>query len=312
MGGGMATVDIGGPSMTWTPGPLVARRRLGAELRRLRDDSGLKLEAVAAKLECSLSKISRLETGKGIPRYRDVRDILRVYGIEEDDDVGRRLLDWSRIGRTSTWWSDYADVLPPKFDEYVELEWDASRIDAYEPQIVHGLLQTAEYASGVLEDAYVPQRRRDEVRRLVDVRLRRQVALRREHGLTIRCFLDESALYRVVVSDNVLQAQIEHLVRLMDEPNIDVRILPFRAGVFTNNLNAFSIVEVSGVGELVHLETSEGTAILDDSGSLARHKEVLTRIEEAALSRGDTLALLNATAGDLRRSGADPAGRSLT
>jgi transcriptional regulator with XRE-family HTH domain len=307
MGGGMATASVGGPSMTWTPGPLVARRRLGAELRKLRDDKQMKLEVVAAELDCSLSKISRLETGKGIPRYRDVRDMLRVYDVGEDTEEGRRLLDWARDGRAATWWSAYSDVLPPKFDEYVELEWDASRIDAYEPHIVHGLLQTPDYAAGVLA-AMLPGRAQHQVDRLVEVRMRRQLALRRDEGrLSLRCFLDESALYRVVTSEQVLYAQLEHLVRCMDEPTVEVMVLPFRAGVFTNNLNAFAVVEVGGVGRLVHLETSEGTMLLDDAGSLERHERVLAQIEAAALSRGETLALLKAQIGDLRRVEDDPA-----
>lgn len=293
--------------MTWTPGPLVARRRLGAELRKLRDAKRMKLETVAAELECSLSKISRLETGKGIPRYRDVRDILRVYDVDENTELGKRLLGWARDGRAATWWSAYSDVLPPKFDEYVELEWDASRIDAYEPHIVHGLLQTPDYAAGVLA-AMLPARARDQIDRLVEVRMRRQVALGREDGrLALRCFLDESALYRVVVNEGVLRAQIEHIIDLVEEADIDVRVLPFRAGVFTNNLNSFSIVQVAGVGELVHLETSEGTAILDDPGALARHQRALARIESAAMTREETVALLNATVADLRRANADPA-----
>ena len=69
--------------MTWSPGPVVTRRRLGGELRRLREGLGLKLEDVARSLECSPSKVSRLENGKGVPRWRDVRDMLDVYGVAD-------------------------------------------------------------------------------------------------------------------------------------------------------------------------------------------------------------------------------------
>src|SRR5215470_10308698 len=64
-------------------GPAVPRRRLGSELRRLREESGLLIEDVAETLECSTSKISRLENGKGIPKIRDVRDMLGRYGVTD-------------------------------------------------------------------------------------------------------------------------------------------------------------------------------------------------------------------------------------
>ena len=125
--------------MTWSPGPVVTRRRLGGELKRLREGAGLKLEDVARKLECSQSKISRLENGKGVPRWRDVRDMLQVYGVPEGEER-ERLLEWARTGQAKMWWQSYADIIPSGTLTYVELEWDATRIDAFEAHIVHGLL----------------------------------------------------------------------------------------------------------------------------------------------------------------------------
>ena len=62
--------------------PIGSRRRLGAELRRLRNDAGMTLDEVAERMTCSTSKISRLETGKGIPKMPDVRELMRIYGVD--------------------------------------------------------------------------------------------------------------------------------------------------------------------------------------------------------------------------------------
>ena len=61
-------------------GPAGPRRRLGTELRKLRNGAGLHLDEVAQALGCSASKVSRLETGKGVPKASDVRQLIRLYG----------------------------------------------------------------------------------------------------------------------------------------------------------------------------------------------------------------------------------------
>ena len=139
--------------MTWSPGPVVTRRRLGGELKRLREGRRLKLEDVARRLECSPSKISRLENGKGVPRWRDVRDMLEVYGVP-DGDERERLLDWARTGQARMWWQDYARrPRRRRWRPTSSSSGTRARIDAYEPHVVHGLLQTRDYARAVLADA---------------------------------------------------------------------------------------------------------------------------------------------------------------
>src|SRR5215469_6876547 len=63
---------------------MVRRRRLAAELRRLREVARLTCDEVAAQLECSASKISRIETGRVLVSPRDVRDLLAIYGVPEE------------------------------------------------------------------------------------------------------------------------------------------------------------------------------------------------------------------------------------
>ena len=277
--------------MTWSPGPVVTRRRLGGELKRLRDNSGLKLEDVARRLECSPSKISRLENGKGIPRTRDVRDMLDAYGIPEGEER-KRLLEWSRTGRASMWWSEYADVLSPDMATYLEFEWDAARICAYESHLVHGLLQTPEYAAAVLDRFWGQHRPATDITRMVDVRMRRQEALRAEHGLTFRCVLDESTLYRMVGSLAVMRGQLQHLVDVARAEHVDVRVLPFAAGLATIDVSSFAKLEFSAGLEagLVHVESAN--AFITDPAEITLYERSMADTIAASLTEDDSVPLI--------------------
>jgi transcriptional regulator with XRE-family HTH domain len=90
---------------------MVRRRRLAAELRRLREAAGLTCDDVAARLDCSASKISRIETGRVAVSPRDVRDMLAVYGVEEDQRGG--LIQLARDARQKGWWQGYGDSVEP-------------------------------------------------------------------------------------------------------------------------------------------------------------------------------------------------------
>ena len=216
--------------MTWAPGPVVTRRRLGGELKCLRLEKRMKLEQVAEQLRCSMSKLSRLENGKGIPKRRDVEDLLGVYEVP----AGRprdRLLEWSDTGQQPMWWSEFSDVLPASTEVYLDMEWDAQRVRSYEAHVPHGLLQTRDYARAVLATAWRGRLDGDQIERLVEVRVRRQEALTTAHGLTLCCVLDESALYRVVGSPDILREQIRFLRTAAEPESVELRILPFSAGL---------------------------------------------------------------------------------
>ncbi|MDD7920908.1 helix-turn-helix domain-containing protein [Actinomycetospora callitridis] len=290
--------------MTRSPGPVVTRRRLGGELKRLREGQGLKLEDVARRLECSPSKISRLENGKGVPRWRDVRDMLDVYAVPNGDQR-ERLLEWSRTGQQPMWWQAYADVLPSAMGTYVELEWDASRIRAYEPYVLHGLLQTRDYARAVLRSAYSAAMPSEDVEKLVEVRMRRQEALTSDHGLSFHCVLDESTLHRVVGSPAILQAQLEHLLAVAEAEHVDVRVLPFSAGLVRGSRGAFAKLDFSeGIEHgLVYVERPEtGGEFLADPAEIADHGRWLEGLYATALSEAESIPLLKRAVRRIDRS----------
>ncbi len=158
--------------MTASIGPTVRRRRLGSELRRLREANGIKLEEVADQLGVAPSTLSRIETGKAPTRSAYLNEMLKMYNVE-DPDQRQVLVDMAREGHRKGWWAAYEDLLPTGFGIYVGLEAEASSLRSFESLVLHGLLQTEKYARAVLAKA----RRKlsaEEIDRLVAVRIHRQ------------------------------------------------------------------------------------------------------------------------------------------
>ena len=129
--------------------PTVRRRRLGMELRRLREASALMIEDVARHLECSMSRVSRIETGKSVARIRDVRDMLDLYKVT-DEGQREQLLTLAKEAQQRGWWTEYEAVLSAGLDTYVGLEASAASIRSFQTHLVPGLLQTEEYSRALI------------------------------------------------------------------------------------------------------------------------------------------------------------------
>ena len=153
-------------------GPTALRIALGAQLRRLREASGITTEEAAEAILATHSKISRLERGRTGAKQRDVADLLSLYGVTGETEREQMLM-LARQAGTPGWWQQYSDVLPRWLELYVGLEEAASIIRTYEVQFVHGLMQTEDYARTVIliANAHAPAA---EVDRRVSMRIRRQ------------------------------------------------------------------------------------------------------------------------------------------
>jgi transcriptional regulator with XRE-family HTH domain len=275
-------------------GPAVPRRRLGAELRRLREEAGLLIEAVAAALECSTSKISRLENGKGIPKIRDVRDMLDRYGVT-DTKVRDRLLQWARDGQQQGWWQEFSDVMQQEsltahLDTFIALEADAARKFEFQQSVVPGLLQTEAYARAILE-VFPYNYSSQHVDRLVELRLRRQGVLHRsEHPLEMMCVIDEAVLLRPVGGHEAMVEQLKKISSEAVRPNITVKILPLATGEHASIIGSFELFEFTDDSDqdIVNVESLTGVAYLESAGDVGRYRrafgDVASRAEGGAQS----------------------------
>lgn len=280
--------------------PIGSRRRLGAELRRLRLKTGLTLDDVAEMMTCSTSKISRLETGKGVPKVPDVRELMRIYGVASDTERDM-LLRLVKDGREHGWWEPLTDgVAPERYvldapGRYAALESDATAELSFDLTVVNGLLQTAAYARAVLS-ALLPHHLPAEIERLVALRLRRQEALRRTDPAPLRleALLDESVLARPVGGAAVMVEQLEHLTVMARLPAITLRVLPFEVGMLRAHAGRFVLLEIprSLGSDVVFVEGHAGDSYLDAGSDVDLYKDVLADAQEHALPPDASLDLV--------------------
>lgn len=283
-------------------GPAVPRRRLGAELRTLRDQAGLTIEEVAKELECSVSKISRLETGQGIPKSRDVRDLLNQYGVT-DQAYRERLMRWVRDGQRQGWWDDFSDVLAPdpedpllpdNFSRFVALEQDASEVRYFESTVVNGLLQTEDYARAVLSTLSIADH--EAVDRLVEFRMRRQDRLYlHEDPLIVHLVLDEAVLHRPIGGKQVIREQLKRLLADARRPNITIQVLPFSVGAHRSVDGSFAVLTFSDSddNDLVYVESHLGQLYLEKDHDVAVYKRIFDALVDTCMSPDQSVTFVD-------------------
>ncbi|MFY9776571.1 MAG: helix-turn-helix transcriptional regulator [Trebonia sp.] len=280
-------------------GPTVRRRRLGAELRRLRDSAGYKLEEVAGMLGVAPSTLSRIETGKAPTKSAYLSQLLELYQVT---DAGQRqiLVDMAREGHRKGWWAAYDDVLPSGLGVYVGLEAEASGLRSYEIGVVHGLLQTTDYARAILR-ASAPRHTADQIERLVDLRMERQRRLDDNPPLDLWVIHDEAVIRRTVGGPVVMRHQLAHLLVAAGLPGVTLQVLPFDTGAHAGHDGPFSIVEFHdrSDSEVVYVESTAGPIYLEKDREVRASAEVFDRLRAAALPPEASLDLISKAAREL-------------
>ncbi len=208
--------------------PTVRRRRLAAELRRIRESKGKSGDAVAAALKWSPSKISRYERARTGLQPREVERLLDYYEITGPHRV--LLLALAEDAAQKGWWEEFGDVLSPDYQQFIGFEHEASSIAIWHVDVVAGLLQTEAYARHIISSYnQIEPIAPGMVERLVRIRMRRQELLDREPGLQLSVVLDESVLRRRAGDESVMYEQLQRLAHDADRPNLTLRIFPLDA-----------------------------------------------------------------------------------
>ncbi|MFC9931475.1 helix-turn-helix domain-containing protein [Streptomyces sp. NPDC127190] len=262
--------------------PTVRRRRLGQELRRLRELKGMTAEEVAERLLVSQSKISRLENGRRSISQRDVRDLCGVYEVE-DQRIVDSLMEMARDSRQQGWWHTFGDI---PYSVYIGLETDAESLRVYEPQLVTGLLQTRAYAEALVQGA-LPETSTAEIEKRVSVRMRRQERITAEKNpLRLWVVLDEAALRRVVGSRLVMREQLEHLIEMSQLPHVTVQVLPFDVGAHPGLNGQYAILEFSDAADssVVYLEGVTSDLYLEKAQDVQRYAVMYEHLRAQSLN----------------------------
>jgi transcriptional regulator with XRE-family HTH domain len=276
--------------------PTVRRRRLGAELRRLRELKGMTAEEVAGRLMVSQSKISRLENGRRSISQRDVRDLCDVYAVE-DERIRAGLMEMARESRQRGWWHEFGDI---PYSVYIGLEAEASSIRAYESSFVPGLMQTREYAEAVVAGTF-PDYDAQAVKRRVEVRVKRQHRIDgddEDRLGSLWVVIDEAVLRREVGSKAVMADQLARMLSLSERPNINLQVIPFSHGAHPGMTGTFSLMEFpeSADSTVVYFEGVTSDLYLEKEADVRRYTNLYDHLRAAALSVADSRALIDTIA----------------
>ncbi|AZS72399.1 transcriptional regulator [Streptomyces lydicus] len=268
--------------------PTVRRRRLGQELRRLREAKGMTAEEVADRLLVSQSKISRLENGRRSISQRDVRDLCGVYEVA-DQHMVESLMQMAKESRQQGWWHAFGS-LSPSYSVYIGLEADALSVRNYESLLVPGLLQTPEYAEAVIRGMW-PEATPEDVESRVGVRLKRQQRLHAaETPLRFWAVIDESATRRIVGNRQTMREQLEHLVELSQLPHVTLQVVPYSVGSHPGMTGTFSILEFDDPSDstTVYLEGVTSDLYLEKHGDVHKYGIMYEHLRAQALNADET------------------------
>lgn len=279
--------------------PIMRRRQLGAELRRLRLAAGMRIEDAATRLECSASRISRIETGQdgAIAKARDVRDLAALYRVADEHTV-EELLGILGSARQPGWWSAYLDVLPAGLHQLVGLENGACRARVYAPLVVPDLLQTADYARALL--SLDRERSAGDTERLVELRVDRQRRLAGDEPLKLCAVLDEAVLRRPVGGPATARAQLEHLAAVAQRPDIALRVVPFGEGAHIGLVGGFTVLDFDAPdASIVHVESPAGNHYVERPAEVGTFERDFGALSAVAADRAESIALLRRAAAHL-------------
>jgi transcriptional regulator with XRE-family HTH domain len=255
----------------------------------LRAEAGLTEQEVAAELDCTPSRFSRIEAGMATVRVAEVRTMLELYRV-----TGQRrdqLLKEARQTQTRCWWYPYADLIDEEFDTQLILEDEAAVLRTYQPNLVPGLLQTERYAwelIGTKSDLPL-----EVVQQKARLRAMRQRVLNREDAPRLAVVLDEAVLRRPVGDRTVMREQYRRLAEIADTATATIRVLPFQAGPSHAMGVGFHIFEfTSDDPRVVELELLDRVHFVAESREVAHYANAFEEASHRALDVGPSRALL--------------------
>lgn len=271
--------------------PTVRRRRLAAEMRKLRKESGKTREQVAEFVGCSPVTVTRIESGQSAPRVADAARMLELYGVTGD----RRevLITLCREARRRGWWQQHSGAIPAWFEVYVGLEEEASEIRTYEPELIPGLLQTEGYTRAVmLADVVVPPD--EEIERRIAVRMKRQERLEGEDAPKMWVVLNEAALHREVGGRATLRDQLRYLVDVSRRSRVVIQVLAYSAGAHPAMDGAFVILRFPEPADpdVAYVQYRRGSLYLEEPSDVGFYGEVFDHLRARALGPDESRALI--------------------
>ena len=270
--------------------PSALRFLIGHDLRAARERAGLKQVEAAKVLSCSQAKINYLETGKTQQQPDDVAALLRAYGA--DVEHVDRMASLAARADQDTWWAPFGDVLTNWFKTFIGLEGLAIAEFTYEPLLLPGQVQTPDYAAALLvNNLRVPPMNAPQV---VRARMARQRLADDTNPLRLRAVIEEYVLDRIIGGPQVMRAQLEHLLTLMQRGNVELHVMPVTVAVHDGLDGDFILLDFDEAQSIGYIEYPTGASYLQDQDQISAYALAADRLCAAALSVSESAGTIAA------------------
>jgi Domain of unknown function (DUF5753)/Helix-turn-helix domain len=262
----------------------------GAEVRHARASAGMTLAELGVLVPCDASTVSRVESGLLSPTER--------FAVACDEAFPNMNGWFARFyGDSRTWAGPY----PGWFADWIKAERDAVTLRTWEPLLIPGLLQTAEYARTLFK-AWSATGDEEEVEQLVTARLHRQCIFDRSKPPSFWAVMDEGVLRRCIGSPKVMHDQLMHLAGMAERATIKVHVIPSGVGAHIGLLGAFAIAGFADDAQgIVYFETPDEGEVTSGSATVAKIALTFDTLRSEALPRGATRELITEVAEENRR-----------
>jgi transcriptional regulator with XRE-family HTH domain len=266
---------------------------LGLRLRAYRERLGLTAAVVGKTTGIGSTNVSAIESGKRRLTEAKLRDLVAVYEPPADDLA--ELEELRAHTDRQEWWYDYGRMYSDEFLRLLGLEAGADKVYEYAPDVVPGLLQTADYARAMIR-AGTPYIRPVDVGPRLETRLARQTRLEGEHRLKLDVVLGEAALRQWIGGQAVTRRQLAHLLDTIDRKgeHVRIRVMPFTAGphpLISAPLTILSFPSVH-VPDVVWQETAINGAIVDKRQVILEATASYAETFDRALDEGASRELI--------------------
>lgn len=275
--------------------PSIRRRRLSAELRRLRSEAGLTLFEAARQAEMGKSNLSKIEQAES--RTVPASTLNKLLGLYQVDEATRATLhELAKLAGKKGWWAHYKNLMPQMLADF---EAEACALRTYQAQVIPGLLQTHQYADAVFRANEV--RDDDEVAQRVSARITRQGVLHRVGPPKLMALIDEAALRRVVGSPQVMGEQLLHLTQMASRHNISIYVLPFAAGAHPSTEGSYVIMDFPDPRDvsIAYLETPVTSMYLEEEHEVRLFTDMFGSTQSCAMTPAQSLNFINRLLQDL-------------
>ena len=271
--------------------PSVRQRRLAAMLAKLREEAGRTPEEAANRIGCHRSKINRIENARLGISLGELRDLLTFYGVE-DPALVEDLVSLARR-RNERGWAQRLGVALPSYADYIDYEESANYIRSFQPLLIAGLLQTADYARAIFQGSQAmltPER----VNELVEIRMQRQALMDADKPPRLCVIEGEGALRAHIGGSKVMRAQLDHLLAMSERPNIILQVLPHNAGAHAGLMGAFVLFSfpTPAFSDVVCVEHNTGTLYLEEPEETNIYTLTFDSLRSSALSPAESRDLI--------------------